>query len=105
MRNVLASARAVVIRGLAVVAVLVTYAVGTIGTQVATTVGVSTLALTTSATPASAWWRRGWGWRGYGWRRPIQPPDRSPRWPHRAECLAFEVAKIVTGVARCTALP
>jgi len=57
---------------LAVVAVLATYAVGTIGTQLATTVGVSTLALTTSATPASAWWRRGWGYgyrRGWGWRR------------------------------------
>jgi hypothetical protein len=74
--NVLAKARAIVIRGLAVVAVLATYAVGTIGTQIATTVGVSTLALTTSATPAAAWWRRGWGWRrggywrrGWGWRR------------------------------------
>ena len=73
MRNVLATARAIVIRGLAVVAVIATYAVGSIGTQVATTVGVSTLALTTSATPAAAWWRRGWGWRrgygGWGWRR------------------------------------
>ena len=70
--NVLAKARAIVVRGLVVVAVLATYAVGTIGTQLATTVGVSTLALTTSATPAAAWWRRGWGWgygRGWGWRR------------------------------------
>ena len=64
-----AKARAIVIRALAVVAVLVTYAVGSIGAQVATTVGVSTLALTTSATPAGAWWRRDGGWRGWGWRR------------------------------------
>jgi hypothetical protein len=69
MRNVLATARAVVIRGLAVVAVLATYAVGSVGTQVATMVGVSTLALTTSATPASAWWRRGWGGYRRGWGR------------------------------------
>jgi len=55
---------------LAVGAVIATYAVGSIGTQVAATVGLSTLALTTSATPASAWWRRGWGW-GWGWRRPV----------------------------------
>jgi hypothetical protein len=48
--------------------VVATYAVGSMGTQVATAVGVSTLALTASATPASAWWRRGWGW---GWRRPV----------------------------------
>jgi hypothetical protein len=77
MRNVLATARAIVVRGLAVVAVIATYAVGSIGTQVATTIGVSTLALTTTTTPAHAWWRRGWGWRrggwgyrrGWGWRR------------------------------------
>jgi hypothetical protein len=68
----LVKARAIVIRALAVVAVLVTYAVGSIGTQVATAIGFSALALTTSATPARAWWRRerwwGWGWRR-GWRR------------------------------------
>ena len=68
-RNALAKARTLIIRGSAVLAVLATYAVGTIGTQLATTVGVSTLALTTSATPAAAWWRRGSGWRGWGWRR------------------------------------
>ena len=67
--NVRAKARAILIRGLALVAVVATYAAGSIGTQVATTLGVSTLALTTSATPAAASWRRGWGWRGWGWRR------------------------------------
>jgi len=75
-RNVLWKARTVVIRTFAVVAVLMTYAVENIGTQIATTVGVSTLALTTAAAPARGWWRRGdrnwrgWGWRrGYGWGR------------------------------------
>jgi hypothetical protein len=72
--HVLAKIRGIVIRALAVVAVLVTYAVASIGTQVATTVGFSTLTLTISATPARAWWRRdqrwwGWGWRRSGWRR------------------------------------
>jgi hypothetical protein len=66
---VLAKARAIVVRALAVVAVLLTYAAGSIGSQVAATVGVSTLALTASANPAGAWWRRDWGWRGWGWRR------------------------------------
>jgi len=72
--TVLAKARAAVIRTLAIVAVLASYAVGTIGTQLATTVGVSSLAMATSTTQANAWWRRGWGWRrgwrrGWGWRR------------------------------------
>jgi hypothetical protein len=73
--SVLAKTRTAVIRGLAVVAVLVTYSAGTIVTQVATAVGLSALAVTTSAAPASAWWRSaGWwrranGWRGWGWRR------------------------------------
>ena len=66
----LRAVRAIVIRSCAVVAVLVTYALGNIGAQVATAVGVSTLALTTSATSARAGW--GWrrrGWYGWGWRR------------------------------------
>jgi hypothetical protein len=72
--NVLAKARVIVIRAAALAAVLVTYALGSIGTQVATTLGVSTLALTTSSTPAHAGWRRRWswrtpGWQGWGWRR------------------------------------
>lgn len=67
--NVLPKARAIVIRMFAVVAVLVTYAVGNIGAQIATTVGLSTVALTTSAAPAHGWWRRAGNWRGWGWRR------------------------------------
>jgi len=62
--NVLAKARGLLIRGLAVVAVLGTYALSTVGTQIASVVGVSSLVMTTTATPAQAqrWrWRR---WRG-----------------------------------------
>ena len=68
--TIVAKARAVVIRTLAVVAVLATCAAGSVGSQVAATIGISSLALPTSATPAAAGWRRGWGWRGrdYGWR-------------------------------------
>ncbi len=67
--NILAKARGIVIRGLAVAAVLVAYALGSLGSQVATTVGLSTLAFTASAVPAGAWWRRDRGWGGWGWRR------------------------------------
>jgi hypothetical protein len=72
--NVLGKARSIVIRASALVAVLVTYAAGNIGPQIAAAVGVSTLAVTTSATPAGAGWRRRgtWrtpGWQGWGWRR------------------------------------
>ena len=69
--SIVAKARAIVVRAFAVIAVLAAYAMGSIGAQVATTVGVSTLALTTSAMPARAGWRRGWGrnWYGWGWRR------------------------------------
>ena len=65
--NVLAKMRSFVVRGLAVVAVVATYAVGSLGAQLATTLGISGLALTTSTTTADAQWRRGWR-RGY-WRR------------------------------------
>ena len=73
--TVVARARAWLIRGLAVAAVVFAYAVENIGTQVLTTVGVSSLALTTSTKPAEAqrwrrrrrrrrrrWWRGGWRW-------------------------------------------
>jgi hypothetical protein len=56
--NALAKVRSFLVRGLAVAAVVVTYAVGSIGPQVAGIVGVSTLALATT-TSAQAQWRRG----------------------------------------------
>jgi hypothetical protein len=65
--NVKATVRSLFIRGAAVVAVLLTYAVGGIGTQVLSVVGLSTLATATTATPATAQWRR---YRRYRrWRR------------------------------------
>jgi hypothetical protein len=55
--NALAKVRSFLVRGLAVVAVVVTYAVSSVGTQVAAVIGVSTLALATTTTPAEAYWR------------------------------------------------
>lgn len=63
-----AKLRSFLVRGLAVVAVLFTYALGNVGTQVLATVGVSTLALSTSSQPAQAGWRRR-RWRRRRWRR------------------------------------
>jgi hypothetical protein len=57
-RTVVASLRTLLIRGLAVVAVVLTYALGSIGTHVLSVAGISTLAVATTATPADAWWRR-----------------------------------------------
>jgi hypothetical protein len=56
--TILPRVRAFLVRGLAVVAVVLTYALGSAAIQVASVVGVSTLALTTTATPAHAWFRR-----------------------------------------------
>jgi hypothetical protein len=74
--NVLTKARSLVIHGLAAVMAIATYALGSVGAQVVTTLGVSSLALTTTTTPANAqwgwrraYWRRGWGWRRGYWRR------------------------------------
>jgi hypothetical protein len=64
--NVFVKARSVFVRSLAVIAVIATYAVSNISTQVATSLGISALTLTTTATPAQAGWRR-WRWRR--WRR------------------------------------
>jgi hypothetical protein len=67
MTSVVARVRSLVIRGLAVVAVVVTYALGSVGTHVLsvpgvsgllTAVGVSGAVLTTTANPAEAGWRR-----------------------------------------------
>ena len=65
--DIMTKLRAILIRGLAVVAVLMTYAVGSIGT-----VGLAGLGLTAATTQAKAgwrgrYWRRGYG-RGYGRR-------------------------------------
>ena len=68
-RTVVARARAVLVRGLAAAAVVLTYAAGSVGTHVLGAVGVSSLALTTSATPAKAQWRRRRVWRGRRGRR------------------------------------
>ena len=80
--NALVRMRSFVVRGLAMAGVVAAFALGGLGTQVATTLGISSLALTTTTTPAQAqwgWrrgefrrgeWRRGWGWRrGPHWRR------------------------------------
>lgn len=64
-------------RGLAVVAVAGTFALGNIGTQVLSAVGVSTLAMAVTATPAQArrhrhWhrhWHHHWHWRRHWHRR------------------------------------
>jgi hypothetical protein len=74
MSGRLANLRAILIRGLAVVAVVLTYAVGGIGT-----VGLAGLGLSATSTQAQAGWRRGyrrgywgggWGYgRGWGYRR------------------------------------
>lgn len=66
MTNVaVAKVRSFLVRGLAVLALLLTYALGSVGTQVLTAVGVSTLALATTSQPAQA----GWRWRRRRWRR------------------------------------
>jgi hypothetical protein len=56
--NALAKLRSFFVRGLAVVAVLSTYAVAGVGTQIASVFGVSSLMLATTATPAEAYRRR-----------------------------------------------
>jgi hypothetical protein len=67
-RTVVASLRTFLIRSLAVVAVVLTYALGGIGTQVLSVAGISTLAVATTATPANAWYRRRFV-RRRRWRR------------------------------------
>jgi hypothetical protein len=56
--NVVAKMRAYLLRGLAVVAVVLTYSLSTVGIQLASIVGVSSVVLATSATPAQAQYRR-----------------------------------------------
>src|SRR5262245_31444054 len=51
------SIRAFLIRGLAVLTVVLTYAFGNVGTQVLSVAGISALSITTAATPANDWLR------------------------------------------------
>jgi hypothetical protein len=67
MGTIVARTRSFLIRGAAVAAVVVTYALGSVGTHILSVAGISTLALTTTAGPADArrWfrrrvWRRRW---------------------------------------------
>jgi hypothetical protein len=62
--DIMTKLRAILIRGLAVVAVVMTYAVGTIGT-----VGLAGLGLSATSTPAEAGWRGRYWRRGYGYGR------------------------------------
>jgi hypothetical protein len=64
--TIVARTRSFLIRGAAVAAVVLTYALGSVGTHVLSVAGISSLALTTTATPAAA--RRWWGRRRV-WRR------------------------------------
>src|ERR1700740_209626 len=58
MNGSFAKLRSILVRSLAIVAVVLTYAVSSIGT-----IGIAGLVLTPAATQAQA------GWRGRGWRR------------------------------------
>jgi hypothetical protein len=55
---VVAKIRSFLVRGLAVLALILTYAFSGIGTQVLSTVGLSSFVVATTATPADAYWRR-----------------------------------------------
>ena len=72
--SVVATMRSFFIRGLAVVAVILTYALGGVTTHVLSVVGVSSLVMATTSTPANAqrWRRRRRRWvpvRRRRWRR------------------------------------
>jgi hypothetical protein len=66
---VLSSAAQGVVRGLAVVALVVVWSVGHVGTYALSVVGISSALLTTAATPADAQWRRYRRYRRYRRRR------------------------------------
>jgi hypothetical protein len=67
------SIRAFLVRSLAVLTVVLTYAFGNIGGQVVSLAGISALGITTAATPAQAWRRyrrrRFYGYYPRRWRR------------------------------------
>jgi hypothetical protein len=68
IRALFSSAAHGLVRGLAVVALVVVWSVGHVGTYALSVVGVSTALLTTTATPADAW-RRYRRRRGRRWHR------------------------------------
>jgi hypothetical protein len=68
------SIRAFLVRSLAVVTIVLTYAFGNIGTQILSVAGISALGVTATATPAKAW-RRYRRRRYYYW-----PYRRRRRW-------------------------
>jgi hypothetical protein len=68
IRDTLSVAGHRIVRGLAVVILVASWMVGSVGTYVATVAGISTVVLTTTTTPADAWRRWGWGRRGWGRR-------------------------------------
>jgi len=49
--------RSFLVRGLAIITVVLTYALGTVGTQVLSVAGISAAGVTATATPANAWRR------------------------------------------------
>ena len=113
---VLATIRSFLIRGLAVMAVVLTYALSGVGAQVASVVGISALALTTTATPAQAGTRR--RYRRYRRRRlsSVSPVPlrllRSPTsdatgaiapqdcWRSRSRCLGIRLWPVVGNALR-----
>jgi len=66
---IISSAAHGLVRGLAVVALVLVWSVSHVGTYALSVVGVSSTLLTTTATPADAQWRRWRRWRGRRWRR------------------------------------
>jgi len=82
MTGSLARLRSILIRGLAVVAVVLTYAVGSIGTQLAAVIGLAAV----TSTPAEAGWWRGryrrgyYGYGGYGGYYPYRRRWARRRW-------------------------
>src|SRR5262249_49886620 len=78
--------RSFLVRGLAVITVVLTYALGTVGTQVLSVAGISAVRVTATATPANAW-RRFRHRRFFPHRRFFRPPRLRPRlgWPRQAE--------------------
>jgi len=57
MVKVMEKIRSFLVRGLAVITVVLTYALGNVGTQVLSVAGISAVGVTATATPANAWRR------------------------------------------------